>query len=310
MKDLVLEQQPLWRYCRVRTGEKRPYPNNWQNMPLTLAEVDSGNIGLILGPKGNGICAIDFDGPTAIDWFNREIGCALPDTPAWSSGREGRMQMAFLVEAEFWQYLSTKKITTGEGEGFEFRWAGGQSVLPPSIHPVTGKPYTWLIPGDTQVARIPAEILEYWVKLCNQEHKPEDLTPEVNLDDLVEDDVKEAERLLKKLKETRAILDYDTWRTVSWALAHYLGRDAARFLINLYYPEQRAGEYNQIFRTWNKAKSPTLATIKHMVGESKMHRQEQHHQQYQQHLQRVDEMEQIRQEIERRKQNDKHSTVG
>jgi hypothetical protein len=303
MNDQILKQQPSWRFCRVRAGEKRPYPANWQRTPLTLAEVDSENIGLILGPMGNGVCAIDFDGPTAVEWFTREIGCALPDTPAWSSGREGRMQMAFQVDEMFWEYLKTKKISTGEGEGFEFRWAGGQSVLPPSIHPVTGKPYQWIIPGDTCVATIPAAILEYWVRLCNQVDKPVDLTPEVNLDDLVEADVAEAERLLKKLREQQGTLDYDTWRTVSWALAHYLGRDAARYLINLYYPEQKTGEYNQIFRTWNKAKSPTLATLKHLVGESRVLRQEQRNKKYNEYLQNLEDIKLLEAEIRRRKQN-------
>jgi hypothetical protein len=303
MKDPILERQPGWRFCRVRAGEKKPYPAAWQNTPLTLEQVDSANIGLILGPMGNGVCAIDFDGPSAITWFNQEIGCEIPDTPAWSSGREGRMQMAFQVEPEFWQYLKTKKIATGEGEGFEFRWAGGQSVLPPSIHPVTGKPYQWIMPGDTCVANIPDSILEYWIKLCHQQERPVDTTPEVNLDDLDDADVQEAERLLKKLKETRTTLDYDTWRTVSWALAHNLGRGAARVLINLYYPEQRSGEYNQIFKTWNKAKSPTLATLKHLVGESRALRQEQQHKHYNVYLQNLEDIRLLEQEIKRRKTN-------
>lgn len=301
MKDQILEQQRLWHYCRVRAGEKKPYPNNWQNTPLTLAEVDSTNIGLILGPLSAGVCAIDFDGFTAVEWFNREIGCELPDTPAWSSGRPGRMQMAFWVEPEFWDYIKTKKIATGEGEGFEFRWAGGQSVLPPSIHPVTGMPYQWIIPGDTEVAVIPDEILAYWVGLCNQEHKPLDTTPEVNIEDLEETDVAEANRLLTKLRETKPRLDYDTWRTVSWGLAHFLGRDAARFLISSYYPEQRSGEYDQIFRTWNKGKSPTLATIKHLVGETKQQRQEHRNAQYNMYMQDLDEIQKLEAEIKRRK---------
>jgi hypothetical protein len=303
MKDQILEQQPTWRYCRVRAGEKKPYPANWQRSPLTLDQVDSANIGLILGPLGNGVAAIDFDGVSAVEWFNREIGCELPDTPAWSSGREGRMQMAFQVEPEFWEYLKTKKIATAEGEGFEFRWAGGQSVLPPSIHPVTGKPYQWIIAADTSMAPIPAAILEYWIKLCNQEERPLDYSPEVNLDDLEETDVQEAERLLKKLREQRSRLDYDTWRTVSWALAHYLGREAARFLINVYYPEQKSGEYNQIFRTWNKARSPTLATLKHMVGESKMMRQEQQNKKYNEYLQNLEDIKILEAELTRRKRN-------
>ena len=52
MIDPILEHQPAWRYCRVRSGEKKPYPADWQNNPLKLLQVDSKNIGLILGPKG------------------------------------------------------------------------------------------------------------------------------------------------------------------------------------------------------------------------------------------------------------------
>ena len=72
MKDDILQHQPNWRYCRVRAGEKKPYPAGWQNNPLTLEQVDSENIGLILGPKGNGICAIDFDGTTAWAWLKEQ----------------------------------------------------------------------------------------------------------------------------------------------------------------------------------------------------------------------------------------------
>lgn len=267
MRDAILEQQPAWRYCRVRAGEKRPYPANWQNTPLTLEQVDSANIGLMLGPLGQGVCAIDFDGVTAIDWFTANVGCDLPKTPTWSSGRPGRCQMAFSVPPEYWDVLQTVKIATGPKEGFEFRWAGGQSVLPPSRHPDTGQPYAWIIDATTAMAVIPNDLLLAWLEQIAKKFAVEpDTEPEVSLDDLDQFDINEAESVLKRLKERRPVLTYDEWRTVCWGLAHHIGRDAAGFLIKIYYPEQRRGEYNNLFKSWNKAKSPTLGSVMFLAG--------------------------------------------
>lgn len=275
MIDSMLQQQPTWRYCRVRAGEKRPYPANWQNNPLLLFEVDSDNIGLILGPKGMGVCAIDFDGITAIDWFENTIGCILPETPTWTSGKNGRCQMAFNVPEEYWDVLQTVKVQTlaptapgaGDGEGFEFRWAGGQSVLPPSIHPGTGKPYQWLVDATNEVATIPNDLLFAWLEqIANKIIPEEDNTPEVKLDDLDQFDINEAESVLKILKGNKPLLSYDEWRTVCWGLAHHIGRDAAGVLIKMHYPEQKRGEYKSLFRTWNKTKSPTLGSVMFLAG--------------------------------------------
>jgi len=45
-----------------------------------------------------------------------------------------------------------------------------------------------------------------------------------------------------------------------------VGRDAAGVLIKMYYPEQEPGEYASLFRTWNKAKSPKLGSVKFLAG--------------------------------------------
>ena len=276
MKNHILEQQPTWRYCHVRSGEKKPYPNNWQNNPLLLDEVDSGNIGLILGPLGLGVCAID--GTTAWAWLAAQgIDYRdLPKTPTWASGKPDRCQMAFSVPEEYWPYLKTKKIATlapskpgaGDGEGFEFRWAGGQSVLPPSIHPDTHEPYIWLIDATYNMAEIPESLLCVWLEEIQRQPVLDiaDTEPEVKLDDLDQFDINEAESVLKYLKERRPSLSYDDWRTVCWALAHHIGREAAGVLIKMYYPEQKRGEYAGLFRTWNKAKSPKLGSLMFLAG--------------------------------------------
>jgi len=277
MIDKFLEQQPTWRYCRVRNGEKKPYPDNWQNLPLLLDEVDSTNIGLILGPKGNGVCAIDFDGTTAWTWATEhDINISKLNSIAWTSGKTDRCQMAFSVPEELWDVLKTKKITTKpasyvgakDQEGFEFRWAGGQSVLPPSIHPDTKKPYEWLIDASNDLQTIPDCILIAWLEEIDKQTAVIELdtTPEVSIEELDQFEVNEAESVLAILKNKRPVLSYDEWRTVCWALAHHVGRGAAYILITKYYPEQKRGEYNNLLKSWNKSKSPKIGSLMFMAG--------------------------------------------
>jgi hypothetical protein len=284
MKDILLEHQENWRYCRVRAGEKKPYPADWQNNPLTLEQVDSENIGLILGPKGLGVCAIDFDGTSAWHWIEQQgVKRSGLQSIAWSSGKTDRCQMAFLVPEEYWDVLKTKKVATGDREGFEFRWAGGQSVLPPSVHPETHEPYYWIIPPaerlgenwrDIEMDVIPEDLLTVWLTLIAEEgHRDIDLLPEVSVNDLTDRELEEVELELTELKQRKPTLAYDDWRTVCWAVAHHIGRGAAKIVVNQYYPEQKSGEYELLFKTWNKSKSPTLGSLKFIAGTSKHQRE-------------------------------------
>ena len=275
MIDAILEHQPDWRYCNVKAGEKVPYPARWQQNPLTLDQVESSNIGLMFGPNANGIMAIDFDGTTAWQWIKDQGVSNLPKTPTWASGKTDRCQMAFRVPQEYWHVLATKKQQTKppsapgarDGEGFEFRWTGGQSVLPPSIHPDTQKPYVWLVDATTPTATVPDSILEAWLSLMSK-HRDVfvDTTPERTLDDLDQYLINEADSILKILKSKKPALGYDEWRSVCWGIAHHVGRDAAGVLMRTYYPEQRGGEYVGLFRGWNKSKSPTLGTVRFLAG--------------------------------------------
>lgn len=275
MKDNILSKQTDWRFCRVRHGEKMPYPANWQSNPLTLDEVDSDNIGLLLGPMSNGIVALDFDGPSAWTWFNATIGCELPVTPMWTSGKDARCQMAFIVPEEYWIFLRTKKIAhtkdplIAEGEGFEFRWAGGQSVMPPSLHP-NGNNYEWIVPASEQVAELPDAILAYWLTMCNPARPPVEASP-INLADITDEQFAEINNLLANIKQKHETLDYDTWRDVSWATAYHMGTGIATELMKQYWPEKTSGEYRSvIFRSYNSALSPKIGTLRHLAGVSKI----------------------------------------
>ena len=280
MDNFILDKQTDWRYCRVKAGDKRPYPADWQRTPLELYQVDSPNIGLLLGPVSAGTCAIDFDGYSAIDWclaqgINLE---ALPITPTWSSGKPGRCQMAFRVPPEAWDYVTTKKITHSqtsiikEGEGFEFRWTGGQSVLPPSIHPTTGRPYEWWSDAMEPVADLPWDLLELWLSLMAPKQTSSAL-PEVKLEELDEKKVANVNEILKLVKQKHPVLEYTDWFHVANGVAKELGREAAEVIMREYYPEQKPGEYKTLYNSWDVSKSHSMGTVRKIYAGIKNRRE-------------------------------------
>jgi len=161
---------------------KRPCKKNWVKKECDrseiLAELETGKatgVGLKLG---NGLLAIDIDGESAAKLLLKLSGKnSLIDfsaTTAWTSGRPGRKQCLFFVEEKDWLRLP-KYLRIGTGiagddgkeECLEFRWAGTQSVLPPSIHPVTNKPYIWI---NNPLQTPPALAPEWLINLCESWH--------------------------------------------------------------------------------------------------------------------------------------------
>jgi hypothetical protein len=150
------ETLSIWPLVPVRG--KSPYEKNWVNkecdLSKILAELETGKatgVGLKLG---NGLLAIDIDGDSAWELLKKLAGSngitAFSETTAWTSGRAGRKQCLFSVAEADCPRIKKLRISTGvsgddgKGEYLEFRWLGQQSVLPPSIHPGTGKPYEWI----------------------------------------------------------------------------------------------------------------------------------------------------------------------
>lgn len=156
---------------------KRPIRKGWTKSNVDrlscLNDLESGKatgIGLKLG---NGLLAIDVDGDGATNLLKKLAGeNSLQDftaTIAWSSGRKGRQQYLFSVPESEWARIRNLRIGTGiigddgKEEALEFRWLGTQSVLPPSLHPLTEKPYFWLkSPCQTETSRAP----EWLLSLC------------------------------------------------------------------------------------------------------------------------------------------------
>jgi len=165
----------------VSVVDKQPYQKGWKEKSYShsdiLAELNGGKatgFGLKLG---NGLLAIDIDGESARELLKKLAGsnslAAFSETTAWTSGRAGRKQCLFSVAEADWHRIDNLRISTGvtgddgKGEYLEFRWLGQQSVLPPSIHPDTGKPYEWI---NNPLQHPPAPAPEWLIELRENWH--------------------------------------------------------------------------------------------------------------------------------------------
>jgi len=261
MKNIELECLPQWRFCNIPRGQKGPRSAGWQRMPLLLTDIDpAGNVGVLLGPSSGGLCALDFDGTTAWSWFQEHFDIEIPATVMWASGKTDRCQMAFRVPEAYWDALKTLKIATGDHEGFEFRWTGGQSVLPPSLHPDTQKEYFWVAePSRNNLADLPEAILCYWLLQSNPE--PEYTEP------VEHPPATEAEvlALAAELKSLYSEFDYDTWIRVTWAFCNTIGYEDGITLMRYHWPEQQAGEYNKLKSKPHGGRVCTIGTVKKLI---------------------------------------------
>ncbi|MEG4501299.1 bifunctional DNA primase/polymerase [Microcoleus sp. F10-C6] len=160
---------------------KRPYRKGWTKSHVDrlhcLQELERGKATGVGMKLGNGLLAVDIDGDSAAKLLEKLAGendlSEFTKTTAWTSGRPGRRQCLFSVPESAWERIKYQKILTGisgddgKEECLEFRWIGHQSVLPPSIHPTTGKPYTWI---NNPLECPPVQAPEWLINLCENWH--------------------------------------------------------------------------------------------------------------------------------------------
>lgn len=128
----------------VSGAGKAPILSEWnqygQHMPARavrehwLENFPNSNIGLPFGPA-SGLCAIDID--TEDEEQVKAILAVLPKSPWIRIGKKG-MGLVFK-----WQGQKNFKLRDSDNHSIvEFLGFGNQMVMPPSVHPDTGKPYT------------------------------------------------------------------------------------------------------------------------------------------------------------------------
>jgi len=168
----------------IPKGKKGPTTKGWNKDENVITDAIAAatlteNVGLAHAfCKPAPTMALDIDDLPKARAFLSSYGIDLDalldadDAVQISSGREGRAKLLFRLP-EGIPPIPTKQITDPEtGEMIlEFRCATAngltvQDVLPPSIHPETGKPYQWTGKGNWRaIPTIPAALLNVWQSL-------------------------------------------------------------------------------------------------------------------------------------------------
>lgn len=179
--------QQIARYCSeqgfylvtIPAGTKAPRGMGWQRPESAIYEADAAlayyqendnhNVGLLHGPSGTATWDID-----NVEWTRiicSEMGIdydAIMASAPRIVGRPDRGKVLFRVPVGL--ELKTHKVTWPSPKDprktevvFELRAGAVQDVLPPSIHPETGNPYTWAGPSiDDGIPEIAAPLLTLW----------------------------------------------------------------------------------------------------------------------------------------------------
>ena len=153
----------------IPRGTKGPVTAGWNEPGQAVTSVDAasrldGNVGLAHAyctPRTAAIDVDDLAGATA--WLARhgiDLAALInaPDTVLIESGRPNRAKLLYRLHDDM-PAIPSKVIKEGGKTILEFRCATAegktvQDVLPPSIHPDTGKPYEWA--GNGHWASLPA----------------------------------------------------------------------------------------------------------------------------------------------------------
>jgi hypothetical protein len=161
-----------FKLCRIAAGTKGPKTKGWQDNPITLDQVNHEGLGLIHALSGT--CAIDLDNfESAVAWFEaRDIDLRAlleaDDAVQIRSGVPNRGKLVYRLPGDV-APLPLVQVKNVDGSMLiEFRCAatdgaGCQDVLPPTIHPRTGKPYEWAGAGDFKTLSVlPPAIHALW----------------------------------------------------------------------------------------------------------------------------------------------------
>lgn len=164
-----------FKLCRIAAGTKGPKTKGWQDTPISLDQVNHEGLGLIHALSGT--CAIDLDNfESAVAWFEgRDIDLRAmldaDDAVQIKSGRPNRGKLVYRLPSDM-RPLPLVQVKNPDGSMLiEFRCAategaGCQDVLPPTLHPDTGKPYEWGGAGDFKnLPTLPPAVQALWQSL-------------------------------------------------------------------------------------------------------------------------------------------------
>jgi hypothetical protein len=209
-----------WVLCPIVNGQKGPRSKSWNKRENGITDTKTA-----AALQAAGLChaysntaVLDVDDLDRANSYLDQRGIVLadlmlaPGAVQIVSGRPNRLKLLYRLESS----LPSKSFDNG---AFELRsgTANGctvQDVLPPSVHPLTQKPYTWL--GDWRnLPPIPQCLLNIWKQEIERQKGTELLKPvgsTANLGELRE--------LLSRRDPDGA---YDAWIRTGMCVHHEMG---------------------------------------------------------------------------------------
>ncbi len=229
--------------CAIAAGSKGPRTKGWNESCNAITDVPMAvnlreGVGLLHAYSGT--MALDIDnGLEAATWLEaRGVDLryllSAPDAVAVRSGRPGKAKLLYRLPPHL-PTIETVKITGSAGMVLEFRCAtrdgkSDQDVLPPSVHPETGRPYQWK--GDwREIPPIPDSLLSCWREELAARRTPANdayLAPTVS-DFPPSDAEKVADRcaIIGAMRETKGKLQSEVeWRACLGVLRHTVQGEA------------------------------------------------------------------------------------
>ena len=187
MKEAVKLVRGGFKLVPIPRGKKGPTRSGWQTEQQAIGSEDEAamlngcNLGL--AHLWSGTCCIDVDEWTAAEAFLHARGVDLaalfmePDAVQIHSGRAGRGKLLYRLPSGV-RWLPTIQP---DSSGLELRCATRdgtatvQDVLPPSIHPATGRPYEWRGEPESVSAlpELPPALLALWRALAQPQERHE-----------------------------------------------------------------------------------------------------------------------------------------
>lgn len=215
-----------WKLCGIDAGKKAPTYDDWNSPAKALTEEEAeGADGVGLMHALSGTCALDIDNLEAARAFLAQYGVDVdalmkaPESVRISSGMPNRGKLLYRMRHPM-------RTLKPKDSGIELRSAASngmsvQDVLPPTVHPIMKKPYTWVY-GDPILAHwsnpppIPSSLLAMWRQLA-AETPPESTTPRPRAQDVSIEVVRKA-MYQRIAREKLDVSDYNDWLKVGMAL--------------------------------------------------------------------------------------------
>jgi hypothetical protein len=183
-----------WYLVAIPAGTKGPTSFGWQKPEKCLSDPASArayfesnptfNVGLL--HSASGTVSLDIDNVENTKVIFKELGLDYDKIMALAPRIVGRADRAKAIFKAPHNNLTTRKISWPvDGDPrrtevvFELRAGSVQDVLPPSIHPDTGQPYTWSGPSiwDDGLPELPHELVVLWEQWDKFRPQLQDMCP-------------------------------------------------------------------------------------------------------------------------------------